>query len=134
VEIKKENNDITNKLNILINKNDVFEALSKLNDCDKLANDTFKKEYKKYFKKSRYDNNIPNLGEFIDSPPDATEIDEYQFWNEFCKKYPNSNNKDFRLIYKKMSSERVQYGAHYDIHDIDEIEFDKLMKTALPSQ
>lgn len=48
------------------------------------------------------------------------------------KKYPNSDNKDFRVIYKKISSERDQQGAHYNIHDIEPNDFDNLMKIALP--
>ena len=132
-ELKKKNEEIIKKLDYLMNKNELFEALSKLNDCDKLANDAFKKEYRKYFNKNKYDNNIPNLGQFIDNAPDsAIDKDDYDFWLFFCKKYPNSDNKDFRDIYKKISNERVQHGAHHKITDIGEIEFDKLMKIALP--
>lgn len=139
-ELKKENEilkkmleEMSKKLDYLINKNKIFEALSKLNDCDKLANDSFKREYKKYFNLKKYDNNVPNLGQFIDNPPDsASDKDDYDFWVFFCKKYPNSDNKEFRLIYKKLSSERIQQGAHYDIHNIDENEFDELLKIALP--
>lgn len=124
---------MSKKIDYLMNKNDFFEALSKLNDCDKLANDAFKNEYQKYFKLKKYDNNVPNLGQFIDNPPDSTtDKDDYDFWIFFCKKYPNSDNKDFRVIYKKISSERVQQGAHYNIHDIEPNDFDNLMKIALP--
>lgn len=132
-ELKEKNEDMSKKINQLINKNELFEALSKLNDCDKLANDTFKNEYRKYFKLSKYNNNVPNIGQFIDDPPNQnTEKDEYDFWNLFCKNYPNSNNKEFREIYKKISYERIQHGAHYDINKINETEFNKLMEIALP--
>ena len=38
---QKKNEEIIKKLDYLMNKNELFEALSKLNDCDKLANELF---------------------------------------------------------------------------------------------
>lgn len=130
-ELKEKNKELIQKIDYLINKDKIFEALSKLNDCDKLSNNSFKNEYRKYFKLKKYDN-VPNLGEFIDNPPEELDDkNEYDFWKLFCQKYPNSDNKDFRLIYKRISNERVQSGAHYNIYDIGEEEFDNLMKIAL---
>ena len=124
---------MTNKLNALENKNEVFIALSKLNDCDKLANDAFKREYRKYFNLKQYNNNVPNLGDFIDnSPQESTDKDDFDFWELFCKKYPNSNNQEFRIIYKQISKQRISNGAHYNTNNIDKNEFDNLMKMALP--
>lgn len=136
-ELKKENNELKeriatmeNKLNFLIKEKEIFEALSKLNDCDKLANDNFKKEYRKYFNLKKYDNNIPNLGQFVLSPPDENDdIDEFKFWKYFCNKYPNSDNIEFQKIYKKISNDRIQHGAHYNINKND---FDKLLQLVMP--
>ncbi len=87
--LKEKNEEISKKIDYLMNKNEFFEALSKLNDCNKSANDAFKNEYRKYFKLKKYDNNIPNLRDFIDNPPDSiNDKDEYAFWAMFCKKYP----------------------------------------------
>ncbi len=109
-----------------------MEALSKLNDCDKMANDTFRNEYLGYFKKGRYDNNVQNLGQFIETPPNmATDKNDYDFWIYFCNKYPNSDNAEFRQIYIKISTERVHLGAHYNVRNITEKDFDDLMKIAL---
>lgn len=139
-ELKKQNKELKDMketfekdLNNLKNKNNIFEALSKLNDCDKLANDTFKKEYRLYFKLGRYNNNVPNIGQFIEYPPNEYEDKEdFDFWKYFCNKYPDSNNIGFRDIYKRISKDRVDYGAHYAINDIDDNEFEELMKIAIP--
>lgn len=134
-ELENKNNELEQKIDYLVNKDKIIEALSKLNDCDKMANDAFKNEYRKYFGKGKYDNNVPNLGQFIENPPNiniTADKDDYDFWEYFCKKYPNSNNNDFRQIYIKISTERVQLGAHYNIHNITENEFNDLMKIALP--
>lgn len=105
-ELKINNNDLRTEINVLKNKDRLFEALSKLNDCDKLANDTFKNEYRKYFKLRRYDNNIPNIGQYIETPPNQLDdTEEYHFWNLFCVKYPNSNNNNFRQIYLKLCNQ-----------------------------
>jgi chromosome segregation ATPase len=130
LEIKYDKLEI--KYTDIVNENKIKSALSKLNDCDKLANDKFKEEYRNYFDLDDYDNNIPNLGQFVDKPPLETKNKKkYDFWKDFCKKYPNSDNKEFRKIYLRISKDRVEYGAHYKVHDIDENDFDELMKIAL---
>lgn len=143
-ELRKENEILkrilaeTQKQNEqLLKDKKIFEALSKLNDCEKLANDTFKSEYRAYFELDPYDNNIPNLGQFVDRPPINSNANDkmkkqYEFWKIFCIKYPNSDNKNFRMIYRKMSKSRVNFGAHYDIEEISKNEYDDLMKIALP--
>ena len=132
-DLQKDNNIMNDKINNLEIKNEIIEALAKLNDCDAMSNNAFKKEFRKYFKLSKYDNNIPNIGQFIDDPPEESDNeDNYNFWKYFCVKYPNSDNKEFRKIYKQISSERVQYGAHHNIYNISKREFDNLMKIAIP--
>ena len=99
-ELKNKNDETTQKLNQLIKKTNIFEALSKLNDCAALSNNTFKKKYREWFELGKYDNNIPNLGQFVDNPPDEDSYSEqYEFWKDFCTKYPNSDNKGFKMIY-----------------------------------
>jgi len=131
--LKIENTQLKVDIKELKDDKALFIALSKLNDCDKLSNDKFKDEYRKYFKLKKYDNNIPNLGQFVDNPPDQIDDpDEYQFWDQFCKKYPNSDNRKFRQIYLELSDMRVNYGAHHNINDITKKEFDELMQFVLP--
>ncbi len=130
-EVEKNNDQLNIKINDLINRNSVFDALSKLHDCDALSNNTFKKRYREWFKKSKYDYNIPNIGDFIMDPPSIND-EEYKFWQDFCKIYPNSNNKNFRIFYEKINKDRVNLGAHHNITNITKDEFDKLLMVALP--
>lgn len=55
----------------------------------------------------------------------------FLFWEYFCKKYPGSDNKEFNEIYKKISSQRIHYGAHYNAMKITQDEFDDLMKIGM---
>jgi hypothetical protein len=132
-ELKKKNIKLKHKVKKLVTQNDVREALSKLNDCDKLANDTFKREYRKYFKLGKY-TTVPNLGDFVCDPPESDNIDDFEFWTQFCKKYPGSNNMEFRYIYKQINHDRVSYGAHFTVSNIDKTTFDSLMQTAFPDK
>lgn len=132
-ELKKKNIKMKHKVKKLVTQNDVREALSKLNDCDKLANDTFKREYRKYFKLGKY-TTVPNLGDFVCDPPESDNIDDFDFWSQFCKKYPGSNNMEFRYIYKQINHDRVSYGAHFTVSNIDKTTFDSLMQTAFPDK
>lgn len=88
IELKNNFNNLQNEHNELKNKFSCFEAISKLHDCDALANNTFKKEYRKWYKLKKHDY-VPNLGEFVDNHPDKDD-DDFDFWKEFCNKYPNS--------------------------------------------
>lgn len=128
-ELKKSNAEMKGKIDSLITENKKRDALSKLNDCDKLSNDAFKLEYRKYFKLRKHDY-APNLGDFVCNPPD--DGDELIFWIQFCKYYPNSNNEKFRWIYEQINKNRVQCGAHYRVDNIDKSLFDSLMETAFP--
>lgn len=129
---KEEIKDLKKEIKDLVDKNEKFEALSKLIDCDRLANNAFKSEYRKYFGLNKYCK-VPNLGQFVLDPPEKSiDKDNYDFWTFFCQKYPNSDNKEFQLIYKQVNEDRVKNGAHYDVHIIDKIEFDNLMMKALP--
>ncbi len=83
-----------------------FEALVKLQDFNQSINNTFKKEFKQYFNKNKFDY-IPNFIDFINDMPEK-EDDTYDFWIKFINKYPGYNLK-FRDIYN------VIYGAHYNI-------------------
>lgn len=132
-ELKKKNIKMKHKVKKLVTQNDVREALSKLNDCDKLANDTFKREYRQYFKLKMREV-VPNLGEFVCYPPESNNTEEYDFWLYFCKKYPGSDNEEFRYIYRQINHDRVYYGAHFTINDIDKTTFDSLMETAFPDK
>ena len=109
-ELKRENdtlknNELTQKIDYLANKDKLIEALSKLNDCDKLSNDVFKSEYRKYFNLDDYDNNVPNLGQFVNKPPlETTNKQKYDFWKTFCAQYPNSDNS----VYNKLNSSLIK--------------------------
>lgn len=128
-----KNNKIEENINLLIKQKNIFEALSKLNDCDALSNNQFKNEYRKWFKYGKYDNNVPNLGQFVDSPPDENDDnDNFKFWKHFCNKYPNSDNKNFRKIYEKMSRDRINCGAHYKIKNLTVNEFENIFELVFP--
>jgi regulator of replication initiation timing len=132
-----KNNNLEEKLNKIIQTENVRDALSKLHDCDALSNKAFKREYKKYFNLKKYDKNVPNIGDFISDPPDDyNDQDNYKFWKEFCKEfcknYPNSDNKNFRTIYEKINSDRVTYGAHSNIYQLPQNEFDKYLQLVIP--
>ncbi|ATZ81108.1 hypothetical protein BMW23_1064 [Bodo saltans virus] len=116
-----------------MDKNKKIEALYKLIGCDKLANDKFKDEYRIYFNLDDYDNNIPNLGQFVNKPPlESKDKKRFDFWKAFCTKYPNSDNKEFQKIYLTINKDCIQYCAHFEIHNIEKDEFDDLMKFGLP--
>ncbi len=124
--LKKDNNLLNNKIEILEKDKQRFDALVKLHDCNQLVNITFKKEYRRYFNKGKFDY-VQNIGDFINDPPEK-EDDTYDFWVKIINKYPNSYNLEFRNIYKVINEERTMYGAHYDISQMDINEFDSLMK------
>jgi len=124
--LKIDNKSLNTKIEILEKDKQRFDALVKLHDCNQLVNNTFKKEYKRYFNKGKFDY-VPNIGDFINDPPEK-EDDTYDFWIKFINKYPDSDNLEFRNIYKVINEERTMYGAHYDISNMNENEFDSLMR------
>jgi len=126
-EILKKDNEILKKDNEILKKDKHrFDAFVKLHDCNQLVNVAFKKEYKRYFNKGKFDY-VPNIGDFINDPPEK-EDDTYDFWVKFINKYPNSDNLEFRNIYKVINEERTMCGAHYDISNMEINEFDSLMR------
>ncbi len=132
-EIKRLNeelNKMKNEMSEMKNKMIYNEALFKLHDCDAMANNAFKKEYKKYYKLKSH-SYIPNIGDFVRNPPDE-EDDDYEFWIFFCKKYKNSDKKEFQDIYKIINNNRMSSGAHYDVSNIKEDEYMNLLKLVMP--
>jgi hypothetical protein len=138
-ELKKENLELKNRIveleneiKIIKNDKEKLDTLIKLNDCNALVNKHFKLEYKNKFKPKRNEY-IPNIGDIINDPPNELDDKEYyDFWMYFKNKYPGSDDKRFRNIYSRISSDRVYYGAHVDISHITKEEFDKLMSIGIP--
>ena len=147
-ELKKDNNilkednkqkDIKiNKLEkdikVLIDDKQKFNALVKLHECNALVNNEFKKLYRIKFNKKKYDNNIPNIGDFILDPPTEEEEDDYNFWIEFNNIYPNSDNIDFRKIYQQISIDRATSGAHTNVNKLNKKQFDELIELVYPNE
>lgn len=79
-----------------------IEALLRLREYHEAANNTFKREYREWLKLKKYAY-VPNLGAFIDNPPDKDD-DDFDFWKAFCHKYPGSDNINFRHIYMTINS------------------------------
>ena len=92
-ELEWKQAELEVRLGILENKFSCREAISKLNDCDALANNKFKEEYRKWYKPKKYAC-VPDLREFVDDPPDNND-DDFDFWKDFCDKYPKSDKKRF---------------------------------------
>ena len=84
------------------------------------------------FNISKYNNNIPNIGDFIENPPTEEDGDDYIFWIEFNNKYPESNNENFRKIYKQTSNDRADSGAHISVRKLTESDFDNLIEIVYP--
>jgi uncharacterized protein (UPF0297 family) len=133
--ILKNNNDkLTKQVNILEQNKLKFDALVKLHECNALVNKEFKKLYRIKFNKNKYDNNIPNIGDFINDPPTEDDEDNYQFWNDFNTKYPQSDDVNFRLIYQKIANDRSDSGAHVNVRKLNKTDFDKLIELVYPEE
>lgn len=137
--LEKENGELRERIKYLEEKivyleerNNKLDALVKLNECNILVNNTFKKEYMKEFNKNRYDY-IPNIGDFIRDPPTLSEGRIYEFWERFKKKYPRSDDKEFRSIYYRISESRADV-AHPDITKMTRDDFDRLITIAFPEE
>lgn len=119
------------KITQLENKNNRFDALVKLHECNSLVNQNFKMEYRRWFNKMKHDNSVPNIGDLISDPPnDINDPEEYAFWVKFVNKYPKTDDPRFRKLYYYISNQRSIYGAHLDVSDMNQIEFDQLAKIA----
>ena len=82
-------NKLEKEIKVLSDDKEQFDALVKLHECNALVNKEFKRLYRIKFNKKRYDNNVPNIGDFIMNPPDPNEpleVDDYNFWIEFNNK------------------------------------------------
>lgn len=113
---------------------DKFNALVKLHECNALVNKIFKKEYTKCFKPKRNEY-IPNIGDIINDPPIKKDDEEYyEFWEDFKKKYPKSDDARFRKIYCDISGERAASGAHVNVKYMTEDEFDRLIMLVYPNE
>ena len=123
LEIKIKELEKNNKTK---NKNRV-DPYIKLQEYNANVNKVFRIEYRKYFNKKRGDY-IPNIDDFINDPPTDQYDPEYEFWDDFLIMYPNSDNPDFRNIYRIINNKRTLNGEYYDISIMDTVEFDNLMK------
>ena len=130
--LEKENTNLKNRINILETNKNVFDALVKLHECNALVNKEFKRLYRIKFNISKYNNNIPNIGDFIENPPTEEDGDDYIFWIEFNNKYPESNNENFRKIYKQISNDRADNGAHISVRKLTESDFNNLIEIVYP--
>ena len=131
----EDNNDkLTKQITILEQNKQKFDALVKLHECNALVNKEFKKLYRIKFNKNKYDNNIPNIGDFINDPPTEDDEDNYKFWKEFNNKYPQSDDANFRLIYQKIVNDRADSGAHINVRKLNKIDFDKLIELVYPEE
>jgi hypothetical protein len=130
-------NKLEKEIKVLIDDKQQFDALVKLHECNSLVNKEFKRLYRIKFNKKKYDNNVPNIGDFIINPPDPneeSEIDDYNFWIEFNTKYPDSDNISFRTIYQQIANDRSEYGAHINVNRLTKKEFDDLIELAYPKE
>ena len=133
-ELKEENKILKREIKELKNDKQKFDALVKLHECNALVNKEFKRLYRIKFNKTKYDNNIPNIGDFINDPPTEDDEDNYKFWKEFNNKYPQSDDANFRLIYQKIANDRADSGAHVNVIKLNKIDFDKLIELVYPEE
>jgi len=137
-ELKKDNKNLNIENNLLKSKIDNLElyelkrnAVFMLHEFDSISNKKLQSEYRKYFNLSNKNKNIPTLRDFVLKTEMIDENDE-KFWNEFIKKYPNSDNKEFRNVYVKMNKFRMKYDAHPDVTDFTKDDFDKSFYLIFP--
>jgi cell division protein FtsB len=132
-ELKQENKELKAEIKELKDDKQKFDALVKLHECNALVNKEFKRLYKIRFNKKKGEY-IPNIGDFIEESPSEDDGEDYEFWLEFNKKYPESNNNDFRMIYRQIANDRADSGAHVNVRKLDKIEFDKLIEIVYPEE
>jgi len=134
IVLKNNNDKLTKQINKLEDDKQKFDALIKLHECNTLVNKEFKRLYRIKFNKTKYDNNIPNIGDFIRDPPTKNDGEDYNFWIEFNNKYPQSDDANFRLIYQKIANDRADYGAHVNVRKLNKTDFDKLIELVYPEE
>lgn len=134
VKLENNNDKLTKQINILEQNKQKFDALVKLHECNALVNKEFKRLYRIKFNKNKYDNNIPNIGDFINDPPTEDDKDNYIFWKDFNIKYPDSDNIRFRIIYQQIANHRADFGAHVKINRLNKTDFDKLIELVYPDE
>lgn len=135
IDLRQENKELKQNIEKINRRNDIFDALVKLHECNVLVNKEFKRLYRIQFNLRKYDNNIPNIGDFIFSPPSKEDDEEnYNFWIEFNNQYPNSNNEEFRKIYQQISNNREDAGAYINVSKLSKDEFDNLIKLVYPNE
>jgi len=132
-KLEKENKELKAEIKELKDDKHKFDALVKLHECNALVNKEFKRLYKIRFNKKKGEY-IPNIGDFIEEPPTEDDGEDYTFWLEFNKKYPESNNNDFRMIYHQIANDRADSGAHVNVRKLDKTEFDKLIELLYPEE
>lgn len=118
------------KIEKLENDKKIFDALVKLHECNALVNKEFRKQYIIYFGLKKYDNSVPNIGNFINDPP--TDENDLAFWNDFLKQYSRSDDVQFRQLYCQMNNDRSNNGAHVNVVKLTKNEFDELLEIAYP--
>lgn len=131
--LKLKIQNLENDIDDLKTRNKIFDALIKLHECNSLVNKAFKSEYKRYFKKGRYEY-IPNIGDFINDPPTDIDDENYMFWNYFNNKYPGSDEQLFRNIYHQINKDRANSGAHTNVSLLTKNDFDQLIQIAYPDE
>lgn len=134
VVLENNNDKLTKQINILEQNKLNFDALVKLHECNALVNKEFRRLYRIKFNKTKYDNSIPNIGDFINDPPSEDDEDNYKFWNYFNAKYPQADDVNFRLIYHKIANDRADYGAHVNVRKLNKTDFDELIELVYPEE
>jgi chromosome segregation ATPase len=132
--LKEENKELKREIKELKDDKQKFDALVKLHECNALVNKEFKRLYRIKFNRSKYDINIPNIGDFINDPPTEDDEDNYNFWKEFNAQYPQSDDANFRMIYQQIANNRADYGAHVSVRKLNKTDFDKLIELVYPEE
>lgn len=134
IELKSEIVELKDNIAKKDDAEKIKNAIFVLHEFDSVTNKIFKSEYKKYFNLKKYDNNIPNLQDFILNPPvEFEDKDDYEFWCYFLRKYPNSDNVSFTNIYKTINKNRMQQNVHPDISNFTQDDYENNFKIAFPN-
>jgi hypothetical protein len=78
---------------------------------------------------------VPNISDILNEPLDETVDKEYyDFWKSFKRKYPGTNNVQFKNLHIKISNDIADNGAHMEINYMTKNEFDKLISIGLQEE